>query len=157
MQLPTYGSVLNVRPEILDPRGLLDMVDLGLVSDGRPRGLAGKAPGVDVLRDPAAFFAITYPSVEIVETLRTLARRATAPESGLAARKIEALESRRYFASQRIPVVVLVEGRIEDRADGTGLHLSHGDRTWSLAPMLGTRFSPARPGTAGWWWAPQVG
>jgi hypothetical protein len=80
MTLPPFGSVLTVRPEILDPRGLLDMVDLGLLTH-RPRGLAGRAPSADVLRDPAAFFDITYPTAEIVEALRVLARRASAPES----------------------------------------------------------------------------
>lgn len=81
MSLPPYGSVLNVRPEILDPRGLLDMVDVGLVSGARARGLAGQGPGIDVQKDPAAFFDITYPTFEIVETLRTIARRAATPEA----------------------------------------------------------------------------
>lgn len=81
MHLPSFGSVLTVRPEILDPRGLLDMVDVGLVSGVRARGLAGKGPGSDIQQDPRAFFDITYPTHEIVETLRTLAQRAATPEA----------------------------------------------------------------------------
>jgi hypothetical protein len=81
MPLAPYGTILTVRPEILDPKLLLDMVDLGLVSGNRKKGLAEKAPGLDTVRDPAAFFAITYPTVEVVETLKTLAARVAAPES----------------------------------------------------------------------------
>lgn len=81
MNLLPFGSVLTVRPEILDPRGLLDMVDVGLVSGVRVRGLAGKGPGSDIQQDPSAFFDITYPTFEIVETLRTLAQRAATPEA----------------------------------------------------------------------------
>ncbi len=79
--LSPYGRILTVRPEILDPRGLLDMVDLGPVSGGARRGLGARTPGLETLRDPAAFFDITFPSAEIVNTLRTLGRRASAPES----------------------------------------------------------------------------
>jgi hypothetical protein len=67
------------------------------------------------------------------------------------------VEARRYFSWKEIPVVLLVEGRIDDPADGSGLALLHGPRRWPLAPLLGTRLSPARPDTAGWWWAPQIG
>jgi hypothetical protein len=81
MSLPPYGRRLTVRPEILDPRGLLDMVDLGAVSGRAPRGVAARTPGMETLRDPGAFFDITFPSAEIVGTLRTLGRRAVAPES----------------------------------------------------------------------------
>ena len=81
MSLTPYGRTLTVRPEILDPRGLLDMVDLGAVSGRTPRGVAARTPGMETLRDPGAFFDITFPSAEIVGTLRTLGRRAVAPES----------------------------------------------------------------------------
>jgi hypothetical protein len=82
MTLPPYGKTLSVRPEVLDPRGLLEMVDLGLVSGGSSKRRGMKVgPGDETMLDPAAFFAITYPTVEIVQTLRTLARRAQAPES----------------------------------------------------------------------------
>jgi hypothetical protein len=80
-KLTPYGRILTVRPEILNPRGLLDMVDLGPVSGGGRKGLGSRTPGVEILRDPAAFFDITYPSAEIVNALRTLGRRASAPES----------------------------------------------------------------------------
>ena len=78
--LPCFGSVLTVRPEILDSaRDLLTMVDVALVSGAQPRGRVKQVPGNEVQQDPAAFFDITFPTVEIVETLRTLAQRATAP------------------------------------------------------------------------------
>lgn len=80
--LPSYGQVLTVRSEVFDPRGLLDMVDLGAVGATRKRrGLAERVPGSEVVRDPAAFFDLTYPTHEIVETLRTLSARSTRPES----------------------------------------------------------------------------
>lgn len=81
MSLPSYGSVLKIRHEVLDPRSLLDMVDLALVSGKQRRGLGAKVPGIETLRDPVAFFGITYPTAEIVEVLRTLSQRAAAPES----------------------------------------------------------------------------
>lgn len=67
------------------------------------------------------------------------------------------VEARRYFVWKQIPVVLLLDGRIEDPADGGGLLLWHGARRWPLAPLLGTRFSAARPDVSGWWWAPQIG
>ncbi len=81
MTLPAYGKVLAVRPDVLDPRSLLDMIDLGQLGQGRGRGLARKGPGLGTLQDPAAFFDITYPTVEIVETLKTLSRRVATPEA----------------------------------------------------------------------------
>lgn len=81
MALRPLSDTLKLRPEVLDPKGLLDMVDLGVLEQGRRRGLAGQGPSNDVLRDPAAFFAITYPTAEIVGTLQTLSRRSQAPES----------------------------------------------------------------------------
>jgi hypothetical protein len=81
MTLPAFGSVLAVRPDVLDPRSLLDMVDLGLLGHSRGRGLARKSPGLGTLHDPAAFFDITYPTTEIVDTLRTLSRRVATPEA----------------------------------------------------------------------------
>jgi hypothetical protein len=67
------------------------------------------------------------------------------------------VEARRYFAWKAIPVVILVEGRIDDLADDTGLYLCSAERRWPLAPLLGTRLTPARPDAGGWWWAPQIG
>jgi hypothetical protein len=67
------------------------------------------------------------------------------------------VEARRYFSWKQIPVVLLVEGKIDDPADGTGLGLTHGGRRWSLAPLLGVRLTPARPDAAGWWWTSQIG
>ena len=67
------------------------------------------------------------------------------------------VEARRYFAWKAIPVVMLVEGRIDDPGDDTGLYLCSAERRWSLAPLLGTRLTPARAGSAGWWWASQIG
>ena len=79
--LPPFGDVLSVRPDVLDPRNMLDMVDLGIVSAGRRRGLANCGPGMETLQDPKAFFDITYPTAEIVDTLKTLSRRVSSPES----------------------------------------------------------------------------
>lgn len=81
MTLPAFGKVLVVRQDVLDPRSLLDMVDLGLLGQGRSRGLARKDPGIGTLHDPAAFFDITYPTTEIVNTLKTLSRRVATPEA----------------------------------------------------------------------------
>ncbi len=81
MTLPAYGKVLTVRPDVLDPRSLLDMIDLGQLGQSQGRGLARKGPGLGTLQDPAAFFDITYPTVEIVETLKTLSRRVATPEA----------------------------------------------------------------------------
>jgi hypothetical protein len=67
------------------------------------------------------------------------------------------VEARSYFAWKAIPLVVLVDGTIDDLADDTGLHLRGADRRWPLAPLLGTRLTVARPGVPGWWWAPQIG
>jgi hypothetical protein len=67
------------------------------------------------------------------------------------------VEARRYFTWKEIPVVLLVDGAVDDPSDGTGLYLAAGERRIPLAPFLGTRFQPARPKVAGWWWAPQIG
>lgn len=60
---------------------MIDMVDLGLISQGPRRrgGLAQQVPGGEAIRDPNAFFSITYPTEEIVSTLQTLARRVADP------------------------------------------------------------------------------
>ncbi len=79
--LPPFGDVLSVRADVLDPRSMLDMIDLGIVSAGRRRGLAHRGPGIETLQDPKAFFDITYPTAEIVDTLKTLSRRVSDPES----------------------------------------------------------------------------
>jgi hypothetical protein len=72
------------------------------------------------------------------------------------------VEARRYFAWKAIPLVFLVDGTIDDPADDTGLHLNGAASSgpaprWPLAPLLGTRLTPARAGLSGWWWAPQIG
>lgn len=66
-------------------------------------------------------------------------------------------EARRYFTWKEIPVVLILEGHIENPPEGSGLQLTRSERHWSLAPLLGTGFSSARPDTSGWWWAPQIG
>ena len=44
------------------------MVDLGLISGNRKRrGPVHRVPGGDVMRAPAAFYAITFPTYEIPE------------------------------------------------------------------------------------------
>lgn len=80
MKLKAFGEVLDLRPEIMEPKGLVDMIDLGALTGNGRRGLGARGPGLDTLRDPKAFFNITYPTTEIVETLKTLAKRAANPE-----------------------------------------------------------------------------
>lgn len=80
MPLPAFDQVLTLRPEVLDPSAMVTMVDLSYVSGGGPRGRAAEVPGAEILRDPAAFFEITWPSGEIVQTLQALSSRFTAPE-----------------------------------------------------------------------------
>jgi hypothetical protein len=75
----------------------------------------------------------------------------------LSALRLGFVEGRRYFAWKEIPVVLLVDGGIDDPRDGTGLHLTVEGRRVSLAPFLGTRFQPPRPSANGWWWSPQIG
>lgn len=67
------------------------------------------------------------------------------------------VHARRYFNWKEIPVVLLVDGRIADAEDDTGLALERGARRWALAPMLGTHMHPVLANTHGWWWAPQIG
>lgn len=80
MELLPLGQALTLRPDVLNPQNMIDMVDIGALSLAPSRRLAGQTPGQAALRDPAAFFAMTYPTEEIVQTLRTLARRAERPE-----------------------------------------------------------------------------
>ncbi len=77
--LPPYGDVLAVRPEVLDDIALLDMVNLALVGQTAPRGLAGKVPGTALASDPERFFDLTYPTADITDALRVLADRRHRP------------------------------------------------------------------------------
>ncbi|MFO7561498.1 MAG: hypothetical protein R6X02_02545 [Enhygromyxa sp.] len=79
MPLRPFSHVLKIREEVLDPRGLLDIVDLAALDQKETRGLVGRGRGSEVMRDPTAFFSIIYLSAEIVGTLRTLSQRWTAP------------------------------------------------------------------------------
>lgn len=67
------------------------------------------------------------------------------------------IEARRYFAWKEIPLVILIDARIDDPADGSGLHVVSGERRWPLGPLLGTRLSAVANQRDGWWWAPQLG
>ena len=64
-------------------------------------------------------------------------------------------EGRAYFSWKKLPVVLVVEGHVDDPGDETGLWLEAEGRRWSLAPLLGTGLQAARPGVSGWWWSPQ--
>ena len=81
-KLAPYSSILKLREEVLNPALLVDMVNLGdLTAKPRKRKkLGGPAARSEVVKDPAAFFAITYPTTEIVETLRVLADRFRRPD-----------------------------------------------------------------------------
>ncbi|KIG19091.1 hypothetical protein DB30_05995 [Enhygromyxa salina] len=65
--------------------------------------------------------------------------------------------ARRYFAWKNIPLVLLLEGDVDDPRDDSGLHLEYVGQRWALAALLGTHLEPAKPGVEGWWWAPQIG
>lgn len=67
------------------------------------------------------------------------------------------IEARRYFAWKEIPLVILIDARIDDPADGSGLYVVSGERRWPLGPLLGTRLSTVANNRDGWWWAPQLG
>lgn len=67
------------------------------------------------------------------------------------------MAARRYFTWKQIPLVLLLEGEIEDRRDGSGLHLRLRGHRWSLGPLLGTKLEPAFPHITGWWWASHFG
>ena len=67
------------------------------------------------------------------------------------------IEARRYFAWKEIPLVILIDARIDDPADGSGLYVVSGERRWPLGPLLGTRLSAVANKRDGWWWAPQLG
>ena len=81
-----YAQVLDVRPEVLSEEGILDMVDLVHATETKPAGkgrkrkrLADKTPISDALANAEAFFAITYPTDDICQTLYALARRLSDP------------------------------------------------------------------------------
>jgi hypothetical protein len=65
-------------------------------------------------------------------------------------------DARSYFAWKQIPLVILVDGQIEDLGEGVGQRLVGGERRWSLTPLLGSGLTPGRPGVLGWWWASQL-
>jgi hypothetical protein len=82
--LPSFGNLVTVRPEVLDPERLIDMVDLGHLAakpaeKGKRRKLGQQAPAAQVIQDARAFFHITFPTHEVVETLRVLSKRLTSP------------------------------------------------------------------------------
>ena len=81
-----YAQVLDVRPEVLSEEGILDMVDLVHATETKPAGkgrkrkrLADKTPISDALANAEAFFALTYPTDDICQTLYALARRLSDP------------------------------------------------------------------------------
>jgi hypothetical protein len=83
----------------------------------------------------------------------------TAPDATKVLQALRAglLEARRYFGWKEIPLVFLPDARVDDASDGNGLVLELGARRCSLAPLLGTRLTPVREKSDGWWWAPQIG
>jgi|GEM_PF-2807797 len=83
--LHNFGSLITVRPEVLEPERLIDMVDLAHLAPApttkrrKRRKLGQRAPAAHVVRDAREFFNITFPTHEVVETLRVLASRLTNP------------------------------------------------------------------------------
>jgi hypothetical protein len=63
-------------------------------------------------------------------------------------------DGRSYFEWSRIPLVVLVAGRLGPHHDG-GPELTLGAKRWPLAPIVGKRLEPVA-GDDRWWWAPQI-
>lgn len=74
-----FGEILEVRAEVFEEQGLLDMIDLAHIHEGPSQGLAAKAPGQDQLRDPQRFFELTYPTHDVEQTLVALSRRVDNP------------------------------------------------------------------------------
>ncbi len=64
-------------------------------------------------------------------------------------------EGRAYFEWSRIPLVMVVSGRLEAHPDG-GPGLTRDGKSWPLAPLVGKRLEPVG-GDARWWWSPQLG
>lgn len=90
--------------------------------------------------------------------LEALVRAGAGPATALLQAVREGLaEARRYFSWKRIPLVLVVDGDIEDPRDGSGLWLSDNGGRWALAPALGTRLEPVAGVARGWWWSPQIG
>lgn len=79
MLLPPLGTVLKIRPEVLDAQGPLDLVDLALVSQRRNRGLARASAGMEALADPERFFDLTYPTEDIRQLLAVVSSRLADP------------------------------------------------------------------------------
>ena len=137
-----------------------------VVAEGATAGLA--AHGLDVRR----------PTWGVLDVLRMLDGHRPEPSAGkplfvggldalarassdsgplLRAARSGLLEGREYFAWKQIPLVFVVAGEVVDRRDGSGLLLDDGRDLIELAPLLGAKLEPAKPGVAGWWWAPQLG
>ena len=67
------------------------------------------------------------------------------------------VDGRQYFSWKRIPVVLVIDGVLIDQEDERGLELEFGQRSWALAPLLGTRIKRAHPTATGWVWSAQIG
>lgn len=90
-ELPAYSTVLSVRSEILDNETLLDVVDLGHAGGpdaapaarkrGKRRRLADRAPVTDAHVDADAFFALTYPTEDVKQTLYAIQTRLLDPRA----------------------------------------------------------------------------
>lgn len=83
-----YSDILRIRPEVLSEKGIVDMVDLASVTGeggqrrkSKRRRLADEVPAFESLRDPRAFFELTYPTEDVRQTLETLAARFAEPDS----------------------------------------------------------------------------
>ena len=72
--LPPFGQILEVRPEVAEDQGILDMVNLAHVGDKPARRLAAKVPGQQ-LSDPAIVFGLIYQTEAVRQTLQTLRDR----------------------------------------------------------------------------------
>jgi hypothetical protein len=77
-----YADIQTPRREVLEDKGLLDMVNLAAIAakpGRRQRGLESHLPAQEILRDPVAFFELTYPTEDVRQTLTAVARRASSP------------------------------------------------------------------------------
>lgn len=82
--LPSYSEVVTVRDEILGDEGLVDQVDLAHLiapeaAKKKRQKLGERVPVAQAVRDPAAFFRMTFPTEDVRQTLFALQARAKDP------------------------------------------------------------------------------
>jgi DNA replication protein DnaC len=80
--LPVYSDIVRIRDEVLGPEGLVDHIDLAHISEvekKKRQKLGERVPVAQAVRDPAAFFRMTYPTEDVQRTLYALRDRLEDP------------------------------------------------------------------------------